>query len=29
VPSFHDGARAQAVIDGALKSFETQQWVEL
>ena len=29
VPSFHDGVRTQAVIDGALKSAETQQWVEL
>ena len=29
VPSFHDGARAQAVIDFAVKSAETKQWVEL
>jgi predicted dehydrogenase len=29
VPSFHDGARMQAVIDAALKSAETRQWVEL
>lgn len=29
VPSFHDGARTQAVIDAALKSAETQQWVNL
>jgi len=29
VPSFHDGARAQAVMDAAIKSAETRQWVEL
>jgi predicted dehydrogenase len=28
-PSFHDGARAQAVIEAAVKSAESQQWVEL
>jgi predicted dehydrogenase len=28
-PSFHDGARAQCVIEAALKSAETRQWVEL
>src|SRR6266496_2774694 len=27
VPSFHDGARAQAVTDAAVKSAETRQWV--
>src|SRR5438067_1605160 len=29
VPSFHDGARAQAVTDAAVKSAEARQWVEL
>ncbi len=29
VPSFHDGARAQAVTDAAVKSAETRQWIEL
>src|SRR6266699_1599215 len=29
VPSFHDGARAQAVTDAAVRSAETRQWVEL
>jgi predicted dehydrogenase len=29
VPSFHDGARAQAVMDAAVKSAQTRQWVEL
>jgi len=29
VPSFHDGARAQAVTDAAVKSAQTRQWVEL
>jgi predicted dehydrogenase len=29
VPSFHDGARAQAVMDAATKSAETRQWVGL
>ena len=28
-PDFHDGARAQAVMDAAVKSAETRQWVEL
>lgn len=28
-PSFHDGARAQAVMDAAVKSAETRAWVEL
>jgi predicted dehydrogenase len=28
-PSFHDGARAQAVMDAAVKSAESRQWVEL
>jgi predicted dehydrogenase len=28
-PSFHDGARTQLVIDAAVKSAETRQWVEL
>jgi predicted dehydrogenase len=28
-PSFHDGARAQAVLDAAVRSAETRQWVEL
>jgi predicted dehydrogenase len=28
-PSLHDGARAQAVMDAAVKSAETKQWVEL
>jgi predicted dehydrogenase len=28
-PSFHDGARAQAVMDAAVKSAETRQWVDL
>ena len=28
-PSFHDGARAQAVIDGAIRSASLQQWVDL
>ena len=28
-PSFHDGARAQAVVDAAVKSAETRQWIEL
>lgn len=28
-PSFHDGARALAVMDAAVKSAETRQWVEL
>jgi predicted dehydrogenase len=28
-PSFQDGARAQAVIDAAVKSAETKQWVQL
>ena len=29
VPNFHDGARAQAVTDAAVKSAEMKQWVEL
>ena len=29
VPSFHDGARALAVMDAAMKSAETRQWVDL
>ena len=29
VPSFHDGARAQAVTDAAVKSTETRGWMEL
>jgi predicted dehydrogenase len=29
VPSFHDGVRAQAVIDFAVKSAETKGWVDL
>jgi predicted dehydrogenase len=29
VPSFHDGARAQGVMDAALVSAETKQWVNL
>ena len=29
LPSFHDGARAQAVIEAAVKSAETRQWAEL
>ncbi|HEY2951875.1 MAG TPA: Gfo/Idh/MocA family oxidoreductase [Verrucomicrobiae bacterium] len=28
-PSFHDGARAQAVLDAAVKSAELRQWVDL
>jgi predicted dehydrogenase len=28
-PSFRDGARAQAVMDAAIRSAETRQWVEL
>lgn len=28
-PSFHDGACAQAVMDAAVRSAETRQWVEL
>jgi predicted dehydrogenase len=28
-PSFHDGARAQAVLDAAVRSAEARQWVEL
>jgi predicted dehydrogenase len=28
-PSFHDGARVQAVTDAAVRSVETKQWVEL
>jgi predicted dehydrogenase len=29
VPSFHDGARAQAVMDAALLSAKEQRWVEI
>jgi predicted dehydrogenase len=29
IPSFHDGARAQAIMDAAVKSAETRQWVDL
>jgi len=29
VPSFHDGARAQAVMDAAIRSAETRQWVDV
>ncbi len=29
VPDLHDGARAQAVMDAAVRSAETRQWVEL
>jgi predicted dehydrogenase len=29
VPTFHDGARAQAVMDAAVQSAETRQWVDL
>jgi predicted dehydrogenase len=28
-PSFHDGARAQAVMDAAVKSAESRAWVDL
>jgi predicted dehydrogenase len=28
-PSFHDGARVQAVLDGAVRSAQTQAWVNL
>ena len=29
VPSFHDGVRMQAVIDAALHSAETRQWIDV
>lgn len=29
VPSFHDGARAQAVMDAAVRSAQSRQWVDL
>ncbi|MGB8167202.1 MAG: Gfo/Idh/MocA family oxidoreductase [Chthoniobacteraceae bacterium] len=29
VPDFHEGARTQAVLDAAVRSTETQAWVEL
>jgi predicted dehydrogenase len=29
VPSFHEGVAAQTVMDGALRSAETRQWVEV
>jgi predicted dehydrogenase len=28
-PSFHDGAKALAVMDAAVKSAETRQWIEI
>ena len=28
-PSLHDGTRAQAVMQAAMKSMETRRWVEL
>jgi predicted dehydrogenase len=28
-PNFHDGARASAVTDAAMKSAENKQWVDL
>jgi predicted dehydrogenase len=28
-PDFHDGARSQAVMDAAVQSSETRQWVEI
>lgn len=28
VPSFHEGVRTQAVMDAAVRSAETRQWVE-
>jgi predicted dehydrogenase len=28
-PSFHDGARAQAVMDAAVRSSETRSWIDL
>ncbi len=28
-PNFHDGARTQTVMDAAVRSAETQQWVEV
>jgi predicted dehydrogenase len=28
-PSFHDGARAQAVMDAAIQSAQKRQWIEL
>ena len=28
-PDFHDGARAQQVMDAAVRSAELKQWVEL
>jgi predicted dehydrogenase len=27
--TFHDGARAQAVMDAAVRSAETQAWINL
>ena len=27
--NFHDGARAQSVMDSAVKSSEIKQWIEL
>ena len=29
VPSFHDGARVQAVADAATRSAETRQWIDI
>lgn len=29
VPSFHDGARTQAVMDAAVRSADTRAWVDL
>ena len=29
VPGFHDGARAQGVMDAAIRSAETRRWVEV
>ena len=29
VPSFHDGVRAQAVMDAAIRSAETKEWINL
>jgi predicted dehydrogenase len=29
VPSFHDGARVQAVVDAAVRSAETKQWIDI
>ena len=29
VPDFHDGARVQAVMEAALRSVETRQWIDM